>query len=393
MKLCIAGKNNIAVDVLLHALDLLPRNEICIITNKSEPFKNTWQKSLGCFANLLNIEIKTLEEVQEIKDIVFLSLEFDRIIKPEMFKTKKLFNIHFSLLPEYKGMFTSLFPILHGKRYSGVTLHKIDSGIDTGDIIDQVKFELIDDTCGDLYYKYLKNGTDLTKKHLTKLLNNEYTSTKQALSNSTYFSKRSFDFSKTEINIFQTGFQIANFVKALHFRPYQLAKFKGFNINNVECFNCDSNYKVGQIIDENDKYFEVRVIDCSVKLYKDYYDHLIEAIEEKNIIEIIHYSKLVREINEFDKHGWNPIIRACFSGNLEAVSSIQKAGGNINSTNLNGTTTLMYAKSAYEKKKDIRLVQYLIQNRVSPKIKDINGKTVMDYTNDQDLIKLFAEYD
>lgn len=393
MKLCIAGKNNISVDILLHALDLLPRNEICIITNKSESFKNTWQKSLGYYANLLNIEIKTLEEVQEIQDLVFLSLEFDRIIKPPKFKTKKLFNIHFSYLPEYKGMFTSLYPILHGKGYSGVTLHKIDSGIDTGDIIDQVKFEINDDTCGDLYYKYLKNGTDLVKEHLTNLLNDEYTSSKQSLSNSTYFNNTSFDFSKTEINISQTGFQIANFVKALYFRPYQLATFQGHKINNIESYDCDINLKVGQVIDENDYYFSVKAIDCCVKLYKDYYEHLIEAINHENIIKINHYSKLVRDINEIDKHGWNPMIRACFSGKIEAVLSIQKKGGDIQSTNLNGTTTLMYAKSAFEKNKDIRLINYLLQNGVSPKNKDIKGKTVMDYTNDPELISLFAQYD
>lgn len=393
MKLCIAGKNNIAVDILLYALDLVPKSDICVVTNKSETFKNNWQKSLGFYAKLLNIQIKTLEEVQEMPDIVFLSLEFDRIIKPVKFKTKKLFNIHFSFLPEYKGMFTSLHPILHGKMYSGVTLHKIDSGIDTGDIIDQVKFEINNDTCGDLYYKYLINGTNLVKKHLTNLLNDEYTSKKQVLSNSTYFNKTSFDFSKTEISVFQTGFQIANFVKALYFRPYQLATFQGYKINNVESFECDVNLKLGHIVEENDYYFSVKVIDCCVKLYKDYYDYLIEAIEKENANEIEFYSKLVKDINEIDKHGWNPIIRACFSGNLEAVLSIQINGGDIHSTNLNGTTTLMYAKSAYELNKNLSLVKYLLQKGVSPKIKDIKGKTVMDYTNDPALIELLSQYD
>ena len=57
------------------------------------------------------------------------------IIKTKNFKSNKLFNLHFSLLPSYKGMHTSAFPILNGEKYSGVTIHKIDNGIDTGDII------------------------------------------------------------------------------------------------------------------------------------------------------------------------------------------------------------------------------------------------------------------
>lgn len=393
MKLCIAGKNNIAVDILLYALELVPKSDICVITNKSDTFKNNWQKSLGFYANLLDIEIKTVEEIQKIHDLVFLSLEFDQIIKPSKFKSKELFNIHFSYLPEYKGMFTSLFPILHGKGYSGVTLHLIDEGIDTGAIIDQVKFDINNDTCGDLYYKYLSHGTSLVKKYLPKLMIGDYNATKQSLLNSTYYSKSSYDFSKTEINLFQTGFQISNFVNALYFRPYQLATFKGFKICKSEKFYGGANLKVGHLIEENDEYFLVKAIDCCVKLYKDYYDELINAIEKENVPEIKRYAGLVKDINEFDKYGWNPMIRACFSGNLDSVKSIHNNGGDIHSTNLNGTTTLMYAKSTYELKKDNRLIKYLLDQGVSPGCKDIKGKTVMDYTNDPELLSLFAKYD
>ena len=75
--------------------------------------------------------------------IFFISLEFDKIINTSLFKTTNLFNIHFSLLPRYKGMYTSILPILNGDKISGVTLHKIDRGIDTGDIIDKCSFRLI----------------------------------------------------------------------------------------------------------------------------------------------------------------------------------------------------------------------------------------------------------
>ncbi|PMB25954.1 hypothetical protein CEN47_16370 [Fischerella thermalis CCMEE 5319] len=393
MNLCIAGKNNIAVDILLYALNFFSNNDICVITNKTDNFRNTWQKSLGFYANLLGIKIKTLAEVQEIEDLIFLSLEFDRIINPAKFKTKKLFNIHFSYLPEYKGMFTSLLPILHGKEYSGVSLHKIDKGIDTGDIIDQIKFNIQNTTSIDLYFKYLEYGTLLVKKNFTNLLNDDYLSFKQPFINSTYYSKESFDFSNTGINIYQTGYQISSFVNALYFRPYQLATFRGYKINRVEIIDCDADCKVGQIIEENESYILVKAIDSCIKLFKDYYDDLIEAIEHEDISRINYYSKFIKDINEVDRNGWNPMIKACYSGNLEAVLIIQKNGGSIHTKNLNGTTTLMYAKSAYEKKKDIRLIKYLLENGVSPNCKDIKGKTVLDYTNDYELLKLFKEYD
>ena len=39
-------------------------------------------------------------------------------------------------------MFTSALPLINGEKETGVTLHKIDAGIDTGDIIDQIKFQI-----------------------------------------------------------------------------------------------------------------------------------------------------------------------------------------------------------------------------------------------------------
>lgn len=72
-------------------------------------------------------------------DLIFISLEFDKIVNPDLFKDARLYNIHFSLLPSYKGMYTSAIPILNGEEMVGVTFHEIDKGIDTGNIIAQKK--------------------------------------------------------------------------------------------------------------------------------------------------------------------------------------------------------------------------------------------------------------
>ena len=75
--------------------------------------------------------------------VIACYIEFDQIIKPTEFRSNRLFNIHFSYLPEFKGMYTSAIPILQGSTHTGVTLHGIDQGIDTGPIIAQEKFEII----------------------------------------------------------------------------------------------------------------------------------------------------------------------------------------------------------------------------------------------------------
>lgn len=53
-----------------------------------------------------------LEDVYGIDKLVFILLEFDQIIRPNLFKNARFYNIHFSMLPKYKDMFTLAHPIL-----------------------------------------------------------------------------------------------------------------------------------------------------------------------------------------------------------------------------------------------------------------------------------------
>lgn len=132
------------------------------------------------FAEKRDVEIIELEDAYNIKDMIFLSLEFDQIIIPERFQTTELYNIHFSLLPKYRGCYTSILPILHDEKYTGVTLHKIRSGIDTGEIIAQEVVEIgANDTSLDLYKILIESGTKVVRENLLKLINNTFTTIPQ----------------------------------------------------------------------------------------------------------------------------------------------------------------------------------------------------------------------
>lgn len=68
-------------------------------------------------------------------------------------------------------MYTSALPILHAEERSGVTLHKIDSGIDTGDILCQKAIMLSpSETAKSLYKKYIQVGTDLVVENIDSIL-------------------------------------------------------------------------------------------------------------------------------------------------------------------------------------------------------------------------------
>ncbi len=59
------------------------------------------------------------------------------ILKPELFQIPRLgtLGIHHGRLPEYRGKKTTFWEIYHGEREAGVTIQRINAGIDTGEVI------------------------------------------------------------------------------------------------------------------------------------------------------------------------------------------------------------------------------------------------------------------
>jgi len=234
MLICIAGKNSIAVNAVGYLIENLniKKEEILACTNKTDTGENGWQPSFLLFCKNSGIKTLNINELYDISDLIFISLEFDKIIKPEKFKRNaRLFNIHFSKLPKYKGMYTSIFPILYGENESGVTLHEIDEGIDTGDIIDITEFKIdINDTSRDLYFKYLYFGLEIFKKNISLLLMNKYSKNPQQNIGSSYYSKHSIDFNNIVIDFNRTSYQIHNQIRAFIFKEYQLPKVYNYYI-------------------------------------------------------------------------------------------------------------------------------------------------------------------
>ena len=152
-----------------------------------------------------------------------------KIINVNKFKSNELFNLHFSLLPRYRGCHTNFLQVYYGERNSGVTLHRIDRGIDTGNIIDQIKFEInLNDTGFDNYIKLMKFSNKLFNKNFKKIINNKYREKKQILSNGKYYSRKSVNYRKLyKINFVKHSLKIHNKIRALIFPAFQYPVVNG----------------------------------------------------------------------------------------------------------------------------------------------------------------------
>ena len=382
MKVCIAGKNNIAVEILLYLIELgIAKENICVIPNKTDGGKDNWQRSLLKKANELGIEVKTLEDVYSIENLLFLSLEFDNIVNPNKFKSNKLFNLHFSLLPKYKGMYTSVMPILNNEKTTGVTLHKIDKGIDTGEIIAQKEFEIdFMDNARDIYHKYIYNGILLVKKYLKKLLRNEFIeSTPQDFKLSSYFSKSAINFKKINIDLNQTSINIHNQIRAFNFREYQVPKVFGTNIISSKILNSSSKKKAGSVLFENDICFVVSTIDNDIVLYKDKVKELFLACKNGSSELVNRLLQIPKIINVQNENGWTPLIAAIYNNQVEIVKTLLINGADLKICDFKGTTPLMYAASSYVKHKDPQILILLLNLGVDIYQRDYSNKNVLDY--------------
>ena len=230
--ICIAGKNSCAIEALKFVIKNCKKYKIIALPNKSDKGNDTWQKSFRKFARSKSIKVVKLDYLYKLKNLYLFSLEYENILNIKRFSSKNLYNLHFSLLPNYRGCHTNFYQIRDGVNNSGVTLHHIDKGIDTGDIIDNIKYKIaINDTAYDNYIKLLKYSTILFKKNLNKILQNKHKKIKQNTKKGSYFSRKSIDYKKL-INIkkIENNLKTHNMIRSLIFEPFQLPKYNGLLI-------------------------------------------------------------------------------------------------------------------------------------------------------------------
>lgn len=92
------------------------------------------------------------------------------------------FNLHASLLPQYRGAAPINWSIINGEHETGITTFFLQHDIDTGDIIDQIHVPLgPDDTFGEVHDRLMKLGGDLVCKTVDSLLDGTLKAHKQVV--------------------------------------------------------------------------------------------------------------------------------------------------------------------------------------------------------------------
>ncbi len=114
-------------------------------------------------------------QLTALKPDAIIVVGYGRIIPQWMLDLPPLgnINLHASLLPKYRGAAPIQWAIANGETVTGVTTMRIDTGLDTGDILQQRELAITpDDTAETLAPHLASIGADLTVETLRGLQTN-----------------------------------------------------------------------------------------------------------------------------------------------------------------------------------------------------------------------------
>ena len=131
-------------------------------------------KKVFNYKNKIIAEKKIISEINNEKIKLICLAGFMRILSKNFIKRfkGKILNIHPSLLPKYKGLNTHQRAISNNEKYSGCTVHFVNSRLDAGKIILQKKVKISKfDTAKSLSKKILIQEHKLYPKAIRKVFN------------------------------------------------------------------------------------------------------------------------------------------------------------------------------------------------------------------------------
>lgn len=109
-------------------------------------------------------DLEFVEELRKLNPEVIVVVAFGQIIPQAVLDIPKYgcLNVHASLLPKYRGAAPIQWAVIDGEKESGVTIMRMDAGLDTGDMIKKVVVSLDDkETGGTLFDKLSQAGAKL----------------------------------------------------------------------------------------------------------------------------------------------------------------------------------------------------------------------------------------
>ena len=178
----ISGTGSNFHSLIKYSLRKSSKFKIClVISNRSKAKglnyakKYKIKKKIINYLNIKSAENNILNELKKNRINLVCLAGYMKILSSSFIKRfkGKIINIHPSLLPKYKGLNTHQRALDNNDKFSGCTIHYVNSKLDSGKIILQKKVKILKtDNINKLSKRILKQEHLLYPKALKKILTN-----------------------------------------------------------------------------------------------------------------------------------------------------------------------------------------------------------------------------
>lgn len=178
------------------------------------------------------IDIK--EKITLLKPDLIITIAYAQLIPEAILNIPKYgcLNLHASLLPKYRGSAIIQAAILNGDKQTGLSLIKMDKGLDTGPILAQISLDIgQEDTAGALYDKLSKLSADFLINTIKQYLAGKITPIPQNASQASYVK----ELSKSDglINWTKSTKHLTRFIRAMSPWPMSWTWWQGKKIKII----------------------------------------------------------------------------------------------------------------------------------------------------------------
>lgn len=263
-------------------------NIVGVVTNVDKPM-GRGKKIAYCEVKqkAIDLGITTILQPQSMKDETFLAelreLKADvqivvafRMMPKSVYAMPPLgtFNLHTSLLPQYRGAAPINWAIINGEKQTGITTFLLNENIDCGEILLQQTIDITDDMdFENLYYTMAEKGKNLIEDTLHLLAKEDYT-TKKQVNDVEYKPAPKIFKEDTFIDWKNRGEDIVNFVRGLCPIPCAKAIFTDenneklyeFKLFKVKLYSQEQKTEIGNFWIENKKTILVQAFDGIIQV-------------------------------------------------------------------------------------------------------------------------------
>ncbi len=176
------------------------------------------------------------------------------------------FNLHASLLPDYRGAAPINWAVINGEKETGITTFLIEKEIDTGMIIFQETEPISeDDDAGTLYTRLMEKGAFLILKTVQAIASGKYPVVSQTLTGSLKEAPKIFK-ETCQINWNMPARDLVNFVRGLSPYPTAWTTINGlsakiFKVSIAGYSEEDNGYEIGDYKSDGKKILKFKCAD------------------------------------------------------------------------------------------------------------------------------------